>query len=281
MFFAAPGVYEPCKMYTKGHLILFVSTFISIICLLKCTWKYNKDQVKKIIKTATITLWILEIIKIVFNFLVGNGSNPNHYLPLYYCSIILFAGAFSSFSKGTLKRIGDIFIATGSIIGGVFFLCCPNTSIAMYPMFHYISIQSFIFHGTMVYLGILVNITNYVEWNYKDIKYYAAMLMAMLLCSYWVNNMLGTNFMFISQNFPGTPVDLIYKTTGRYFTIVMSALQLTLPFIWVHMGRGIVRWINKMISKSRNSGNRIESIEKASDSENNTNEEPSKDIISV
>lgn len=279
MFFAAQGVYEPCRMYTAGHLILFVSTFIAIILFLMHTRKCNKEQVYKIIKTATITLWILEIIKIAFNLLIGNGNNPNHYLPLYYCSMILFAGLFSICPNKILRRIGDIFIATGAIIGGVFFLCCPNTSIAMYPMFHYISIQSFIFHGTMVYLGLLVNITNYIEWRFKDIRFYAALLIVMLACSYFVNNRLGTNFMFISQNFPGTPVDIIYKSTGKYFTIVMSAIQITLPFIWVYMARGIIRFCYKMkykkITDSEDSNSIIES------EVDNNNEITRKDVMHV
>lgn len=286
MFFSAQGVYEPCRMYTRGHFILLVSTLIVVIFLLIHTRKCNKEQVYKIIKISTITLWILEIIKIAFNLLIGNGNNPNHYLPLYYCSMILFAGIFSICPNKTLKRIGDVFIATGSIIGGIFFLCCPNTSIAMYPMFHYISIQSFIFHGTMVYLGLLVNITNYIDWKFKDLKYYVAILSVMLACSYLVNNILGTNFMFISKNFPGTPVDIIYRSTGKYFTIVMSLLQATLPFIFVHIGREFVRMLHKMLHKDiikqveENYSDGV--IANAVDSINNRNqEETTEDVLHV
>lgn len=247
MFFAKPGQYEPCGMFSIGHLILFVITITAVILLLKNTRKSSKDTVAKIIKIATIVLWILEIIKIVFNFAVGNAKNPNNYIPLYYCSLILYAGLLSGFAKGKLKKVGDVFIATGSIIGGLFFLCCPNTSLTMYPMFHYISIQSFVFHGTMLYLGILVNITKYVDFKIKDIKYYATLIMVISFISYIVNIILDTNFMFISKNFPGTPVEVVYNNTGKLFTFVMVLIQAIGPFYVVYL---IKYLINKFFIKS-------------------------------
>lgn len=234
MFFSKPGQYKPCGMYTKGHMILLSVTLICITIALYYTRKYDKDKVKKIIKSSTIILWILEIIKIIFNLAIGNIKNPNNYIPLYYCSLILYAGIFSSFCKGKLKMVGDVFIATGSIIGGLFFLFCPNTSLPAYQMFHYISIQSFIFHGTMLYLGILVNITNYVELKFIDIKYYTILIFIISFVSLAVNKLLGTNFMFISNNFPNTPIEIAYKYTGKFFTAFMILLQVVGPYCVIY-----------------------------------------------
>lgn len=240
MFFAKPGEYEPCQMYSTGHMILLTITLIVVMMLIQFTKNSDKNRVKKIIKNTTILLWTMEIIKIIFNLAIGHWNNPNHYIPLYYCSIILYAGLFSSYGENLFKKIGDIFISTGAIIGGAFFLSTPNTSLTMYPMFHYISIQSFVFHGAMVYLGILVNITGYVDLKLKDIRYYAVLITIMSGISYVVNNILDTNFMFISQNFPNTPVEAIFNWAGKYFTIVMCLLQIILPFL-------IIYTINKLI----------------------------------
>lgn len=235
MFFAKPGEYEPCGMYTWGHVLLLSITILGIIIGLYFSKKCSHEQVKKIIRKTTVALWIMEIIKIIFNLSVGLIKEPNHYVPLYYCSIILYAGVLSSCAKGTLKKVGDIFIAVGALVGGTFFLSCPNTSIAMYPLWHYLSIQSFVFHGTMVYLGILVHVTNYVDLKLSDIKYYASIIVVMLVISYFVNKVLDTNFMFISKNFPGTPVDIVYQIFGKLFTAVMCFLHMTLPFAIVYI----------------------------------------------
>lgn len=251
MFFSKPGEYAPCKMFSSGHFILLGITLVIVIIALYFTKNINKNQVKKIIQKSTIFLWILEIIKIIFNLVIGNGVNPNNYIPLYYCSLILYAGILSGFSKGKLKKIGDVFIATGAIIGGLFFLFCPNTSLPTYPMFHYISIQSFVFHGTMLYLGILVNITNYIDLKISDIKYYALLITVISCISYVVNKILGTNFMFISDNFPNTPVEIVYNLTGKFFTLVMILIQVVGPFYVVYFIRYLIKKIKYEFSKNK------------------------------
>ena len=105
MFFSAPNEYKPCGMFTIGHLIFLILTSIGIYLAIKYTDLNNKERIKKNIQIVTITVWILEIIKIIFNLKIGNGNNLNTYIPLYYCSILLYAGIFSSIGKGFVKKI--------------------------------------------------------------------------------------------------------------------------------------------------------------------------------
>lgn len=246
MFLAKPGEYEPCGMYTIGHLILLVITIIGILIALKFTKNNNKKQILKEIRIITAFLWVLEIIKIVFNLMVGNASNPNTYIPLYFCSMILYAGILSGFCKGKLKHVGDVFLATGGMIAGIMFLLCPNTSLTTYPIGHYISIQSFILHGAMVYLGVLVNITNYTDVKGKDIIYYAGLMLIISVIAYVFNVIFDSNLMFISKDFPGTPIEILYKISGKLFTIIMIVLQANAPFYIVY---GIKRMVFKCVRK--------------------------------
>ena len=173
MLFAESGKYEPCGLFTPGHIILLIITIIGIIIALKKTVTKSKKEIKQIIKRCTILVWILEAIIVSFKLATGDIRNINNYVPLYYCSLLLYAGALSSFTKGTLKRVGDVFLATGGIAGGLIFMIFPTTSLPIYPMMHIVSLHSFLFHGIMLYLGILINITNYITLQLKDIKYYA------------------------------------------------------------------------------------------------------------
>ena len=40
--------------------------------------------------------------------------------------------------------------------------------------------------------------------------------------------------MFISKNFPGTPLETLYNVTGPFYTLVTSIAQMTLPFYTVY-----------------------------------------------
>lgn len=230
--FAKIGEFEPCGIFSVGHLILILITIIGICVALKYSAKKNKEEVHKIIKIITITMWILEIIKIIFNIRQNTISAVNTYVPLYYCSMLLYAGLLSSFGKGTLKRVGDVTLATGSIIGGIVFLIYPSTSLPMYPAFHFLSIHSFLFHGTMIYLGILINKTKYIELKKEDIKYFASLVGIMCVIALIVNKLFDGNLMFISNNFPGTPIEILYRITngGILYELIMIIAQMTIPF---------------------------------------------------
>lgn len=240
MFFAKPDEFEPCGIFTIKHIILIIFTIAGIIIALKKTMHKNKEEVKKIIKNMTIIIWILEIIRIGFNLYIGNINNVNEYLPLYYCSLLLYADLMSSFGKGTIKRIGDVFLVTGGVIGGIVFIILPTTSLPTYPMLHFLSIHSFFYHGTMVYLGLLMNITHYITIEMKDIVYYASLVGVICIVALIINNIFDSNLMFISKDFPNTPITILYHLTGKLFTPLMIVIQMTLPFLIVYKLTNII-----------------------------------------
>lgn len=233
MFLARPGEYEACGIFTLQHFILIVITLLGVILSLKNT--INKKDMRKIIKNCTIFIWICEIIIIVFKIAVNGTSNLNEYVPLYYCSILLYSGLFSSFGKGELRHTGDVFLATGGIVGGIVFMLFPSTSLPTYPMLHLVSIHSFIFHGIMLYLGLLINLSSYIELEKKDIIYYSSLVGVICFIAYIVNKTAGSNLMFISENFPGTFIEFIYNCTGNFFTAVMVLAQMFLPFYTIYL----------------------------------------------
>ncbi len=235
MLFRNSNEVVPCGIFSIGHFILLAITVICIAIALKNTIHLRKDEVKKIIRRSTIVLWILEIIKIVFNIINYGFKAINQYVPLYFCSLVLYAGILSGYCKGKLKKAGDIFLSTGGIVGGVIFLLVPLTSLTNYPAMHFISIHSFILHGTMVYLGLLMLITKYVILEKSDIAYYFTTIIIISGIAYIINLIFGSNLMFISQNYPGTFIEIIYKLSGKLFPIVMIMCQATLPFYIVYI----------------------------------------------
>ena len=230
--FANAGKYEACGIFTRDHFILLVITIIGIFVALKYTVNKDKNTIYKTIKCTTIVAWILEVIKIYFNIKQNSIKAVNTYAPLYYCSILLYAGLLSSFGKGILKRIGDVSLATGAIVGGIVFIIYPSTSLPFYPAFHFLSIHSFLFHGAMIYLGILINKTRYIDLELKDAKYFAILIGCMSILALIVNKLFDGNLMFISNNFPGTPLEILYNITkgGFFYKFIMIVSQMTLPF---------------------------------------------------
>jgi len=235
MLFANPGEYEPCGLFTLGHLILIIVTIIGIIISLKRTINKSNEEIFHIIRKCTVMIWIFEIIKISFKVVTGGIKNINNYVPLYYCSLLLYAGGLASFAKGRLKRIGEVFLATGGIAGGLIFIIMPTTSLPTYPMMHFVTLYSFLYHGVMLYLGLLINVTKYITIQLKDIKYYASLVGIVCILAFILNNIFGSNLMFISKNFEAVGIiNFLYKLTGPFYTLIVSLLQMTLPFYTIY-----------------------------------------------
>lgn len=253
MFFALPYTYPPCGLYTPGHAALFVVTAALIALALYLTRQVDEIAVRRIVRAATGVLWGLEIAKILFVLLVTDSHNPNDFIPLYYCSLVLYAGLFSSLGRGKLQRLGDVFLATGGMIGGACFLICPNTSLPRYPVFHFISFHSFFLHGTMVFLGLLL-LTRLIRLRFSDLAYCAGLVSAMCLLAFLFNtiysNITGTetaNLMFMSRDFPGTPVHILYALTGKFFPVGMWLVQAFIPFLAVY---AVLRLLHKTDAES-------------------------------
>lgn len=234
-FFAPSGTYPPAGLFSPFHIImLMLSAAIIVTAVLLC--RHAKASfVRRQIQILSLVLCALEIIKIVFNLLTGHADSPNSYVPLYFCSITMYAGLMAGFAKGEAKRIGEVFLATGGIIGGLAYLIYPLTSLTIYPPFHFISFHSFAFHTIMVYLGFLMLTTDYIKLRPGDAFRHALIICAVSLLALILNLATDSNLMFISRNYPGTFLEILYNLfPGASFTIVMVLSQAFGPFYLVY-----------------------------------------------
>lgn len=228
MFFAKPDIYEAAGLYNLGHILVVIILINLIYFAVKNTKIKNRRDITKIIKTLTIIVWVLEIIKIIFNFIIGNINNVNTYVPLYFCSLLLYAGIFSGFCQNKLKRIGDVFLASGGLFAGIAFLISPGTSLGIYPLFHFISFQSLFYHAVMIYLGIIIAKYGYYNIKLSDVKYYALLLFIFCFFAYIVNTFFNGNLMFIKEGFG--LFKIIENFSNNLYPFIMVIGQMTVPF---------------------------------------------------
>ncbi len=245
-FFAPSGKFPPTGTFSTEHIIMSSISFAAIIIALICTRKLDHKKVKSVIRFFTIVLCVLEIAKITFNLITGHISDLNSYIPLYFCSIMLYAGLLASFAKGWWKRTGEVFLATGGVIGGLCYIVYPLTSVTIYPPIHFITFHSFILHSIMVYVGLLALITGYVKLMSSDIDHYFFLISLISVLAFSINILFHTNLMFLSQNYPGTFLEVLYNIfPGLVFPLFMYLVQATLPFYAVFL----IYWL---ITKNKN-----------------------------
>jgi hypothetical protein len=139
------------------------------------------------------------------------------------------------------QKLGDVFMATGGIVGGAAFLFCPNTSLPRYPVLHFISLHSFVLHGLMVFLGVLLLLRGGYTIRRRDAVYCVSLISAMCALAFVFNtvwdllnpDLAVANLMFMSKDFPGTPLSLLYHVLGRFYPLFMWLFQAFGPFLLV------------------------------------------------
>ncbi len=229
--FAPAGKFAPAGTFSAEHLLLSTLSLLAVVLALFFTRKANHKKVKQIIRIISISLCLLEIVKIVFTLMTESSKDINSYVPLYFCSITLYAGLLAGFARGWWRRTGEVFLATGGLIGGIVYIIYPLTSITIYPPFHFITGYSFFLHAAMIYMGLLVLFTGYVKLRHQDIDHFFLIVSLTSVLAFTVNINFHTNLMFLSQNYPGTLIEVIYNILpGLLFPLFMFLFQASIPF---------------------------------------------------
>ena len=152
------------------YLYLIISIILLIILLFKLR-KISKDKVLKLIRIISIFMLLFYIVKTTWESIYDikfNGSFNFYLLPFDSCSIIMLAGLLSGFAKGKIKDYSNAWLTTGGVVGGIATMLYLN-AFKYYPFLSFGAFYSMIWHFLMVFLGLLLIVTNYVEVNYETI----------------------------------------------------------------------------------------------------------------
>jgi len=215
------------------YVYLIISAILLII-LLWCFHKKSKESVLKIIRIISVFLVVFYILKTTWESIYDikyNGSFNTGLLPFDSCSIIMLTGMISSFTKGKIKRYSDAWIATGSIVGGVATMLYLN-AFKFYPFLSFGACYSMIWHFLMVFIGLLLIVTNYVEINYKTIIRGFIFHLIVSLVVIPIDYIFNFDFMMY-KDLGSIPIfeDIAYKLTNNGLGFINPILMLLLYFI--------------------------------------------------
>ena len=230
------------------YLYLIISAILLVI-LLFIFRKYSKEKVLKIIRIISIFLIVFYIIKTTWESIYDiklNGSFNTGLLPFDSCSIIMLAGIISIFSKGKIKKYSDSWIATGSIVGGIAAMVSLN-AFKYYPFLSFGASYSMIWHFLMVFLGLLLIVTNYVEKDYKTVI--RGFMFHLLISLFVIPIDYIFNFDFMMYKDLGSiPIfeDIATNLTNNGLGFINPLLMLILYFIAFNIVFGLVIIIYKI-----------------------------------
>lgn len=167
-----PDVDKGNVMWSIPHIVFIILASLSIVLLCFFLRKTKSKNIENYLKTISIIMPILEIIKIVWesywDIKLGHGFNITGLLPLYTCSMFMFVLPFAGFGKGRIKECALAFLTTLGVFAGMTNFFLPPI-LNTYPFFTYASFMSLNYHYLMVFTGFLIVSSKYYIPNIKSI----------------------------------------------------------------------------------------------------------------
>ena len=214
-------------------LYLIISVILMVILLVSLR-KSSKEKVLKIIKGISIFLILFYIGKTTWESIYDiklSGSFNTGLLPFDTCSIPMLAGLIAGFGKGKIKKYAECWLCTGGIVGGFATMLFLN-AFKFYPFLSFGAFYSMIWHFLMVFLGLLLIVTNYVDTDFKTVLngYIFHVIISLIVIP--IDFIFNFDFM-LYKDLGGVPIfeDIASKLTSMNLQLLNPILMLILYFI--------------------------------------------------
>ena len=172
----------PGTLFTPLHFaaaLLFV-TLVFIACA-ACK-RAEEQKLKWIFTVLWAVLVISEIAKIAWESLCGNvvSVELGGILPLYPCSIFMYAMPFAIWGKGIVRKAACGYVCTLGLLGGVINFVYPANVLSNYSCLSFAGCHTLVYHSTMVFCAITMLLSGY--HTYKDVRRLKELLIPAIPC---------------------------------------------------------------------------------------------------
>lgn len=246
--FDLPSKETACGLFGVWHFISSALCIAAVVLLALWLCKKGDGLILTLTRVMAVMLAMLETVKIAFKLLIGEGIYIDHYLPLFYCSLFIYALFMCGFCSGALYKAGASFVSGGALVSGLAFLIFPVTSLPDYPVYHFISLHSMLFHSCMMLMGIIFMSRQYALLNRSAYLHYCVFVSVPIVISLILNPIFDSNLMLISvpTNLPIDFINKIFESAPFVYTLGACAMYLVLPFF---VSKGLIAAINSLKSR--------------------------------
>lgn len=231
--FSPQGTYKAVGLFSTEHIIVIFCTFLLIGVAVFCTRKMQTKTFFKLAKIFAIMLTCMECFKIIWTWTCNKSFRVDDWVPLYFCSLFIYALWFAISKNEFLKQCGLAFIAVAGVSCGAIFILSPTTSFRMYPIFHFQCMYSILFHSLMVYMGFMIYFSKSINYSLNTVGKYCCFCLIFMSIAQIINYTQGSNLMFlIDPHFvPVKALTLIYDCSPILYTVCAILGHLSLSLI--------------------------------------------------
>jgi len=219
--------------FSVKHISAIVIIFaIVILCLFKLK-KFNTKLQNLIIKICAIAVPVLEISHNIW-LAICSGAGFTELLSLHLCGLQMYFIPLAVFTKVILFK--DFVFAT-SILGGIFAIVFPSGVAGNYPLWHFQTLQTFLYHGLLVFVPIAILVTTDYRPTIK--RFYKVFNLFVFIATFalFIDLKFNENYLFLVTS-PDMPllrnIQINYGTLPylvfTFFALLIICISIHLPF---------------------------------------------------
>ncbi|MBQ9131905.1 MAG: YwaF family protein [Clostridia bacterium] len=167
----------PGTMFTPLHFAFSALCITAVILGAILLSKKEERAVRVTFASLWILLAILEVVKITWETLSGAivSFEWTGILPLYPCSIFLYAMPFAVWGKNWVRYAACGYVCSLGFLGGAINFVYPATVLGSYSCISFAGFHTFLYHGVIVFCALTMLISGY--HSYKKVTHPAQLLL--------------------------------------------------------------------------------------------------------
>lgn len=205
--FLPPADQLPGTLFTPLHMVVSLCLIGVIVLVCFLMRKKGESALKKLFTGLWLWVVVLEFVKIVWESCAGKtvSFEWTGNLPLYPCSIFMYAMPFAIWGKGKVRYAACGYVCSLGLLGGAINFVYPANVLSNYSCISFAGAHTFFYHGVLVLCAALMLLTGY--HSYKKVTRFSQMLLPAvpaLMVSAVANAVnfspVGSDYMFFKLN---------------------------------------------------------------------------------
>lgn len=157
----------PGTLFTPLHLTVSALCVAAIVTLSCWAGRKSERQLRRVFGVLWALVTVLELVKILWETCAGVKVELNlaGILPLYPCSIFMYAMPFAVLGKGYVRRAACGYVCSLGLLGGVINFVYPANILSSYSCISFAGMHTLFYHGTMVFCAVTMLISGYHRYS--------------------------------------------------------------------------------------------------------------------
>lgn len=213
-------------IFSSAHIIVLFLSAIIISLIIHLYRKQNAFGRKSIKMTLAALLIMLYFSRWIWCAFFGNSSYfMSMLLPLHLSSASAIMGAAAGFSNNRLLKEFAYGIGLPSGIAAM-----ANPNLGPYPLFSFSFVEYTLTHTLLILIGLLFVFGDGLRPDFRSLAHSIWLVTPFIGTAFWVNQLIGSNYMFLNRIEKGMVLVLFDKWLGTPGYLI--AVLLSIFIIW-------------------------------------------------